>query len=369
MIFNFISIILGFSFFFYLFSKFPLIEDEVDQEDRHSKDPLVSIIIPARNEELNLPNLLNDLDNQKYKIDEIICVDDDSTDATAKIIEDSGAKYLNINYLPSGWKGKTWACQNGAKEASGDLLLFVDADVRLSPSAVKLLVKHYKKYGNPISVQPYHNVEKKHEYFSLFFNMIQICSTSLSIYKAKKHVGFYGPVLLISKNLFLKYDGYEAVKNSVIEDFNLGKFYNSKHIVIDLLMGGGKIKFKMYPNSIFEVVEGWSKNFSSGAISIKLSLFVLIFFWLVYLTVLPYEFFRSIVNKNYLLTLFTLLIYILTIFKMNSSLKKIGSYPFIVSIIYPVYLLFFHIVFFYSLFGTYLFKTTKWKGRNMKEDK
>jgi len=368
MIFNFISIILGFFFFFYLFSKFPLIGDEINQVEKHSKDPSISIIIPARNEEHNLPNLLKDLDKQKYRIDEIICVDDDSTDTTAKIIKDSGAKYLNINYLPSGWKGKTWACQNGAKIASGDLLLFVDADVRFSSRAVRLLVNHYQKNKNPISVQPYHQVEKRHEYFSLFFNMIQICSTSLSIHKAKKHVGFYGPVLLISKDLFLKYDGYEAVKNSVIEDFNLGKFYNSKHIIIDLLMGGKEIKFKMYPNSIFEVVEGWSKNFSSGAISIKLTLFVLIFFWLVYLTVLPYEFFRSIVNKNYFLTFFTLIIYILTIFKINSSLKKIGSYPFVVSVIYPVYLLFFHVVFFYSLIGTYIIKTTKWKGRNMKEE-
>ena len=366
MVFNYFSIIIGFIFFYFLFHKFPLLEDEEKNISESLNNHSISIIIPARNKESNLPNILKDLKNQNQKIHEIICVDDDSTDSTAKIIKESRVNYLNINTLPNGWKGKTWACQNGAKKATGDLLLFIDSDVRLSPSAIKCLLSHYEKNGNPISIQPYHTVEKKHEYFSLFFNLIQICATSLSVYKAKKHIGFYGPVLLISKELFLKNGGYEAVKNSVIEDFNLGKFYNKKNIVIDLIMGGKHIKFKMYPNSFFEVFEGWSKNFSSGSISISLNLFALIFFWIVYLTVLPFEFVHSFIIKNYFLSLLTLIIYILTALKINKSAKKIGSYPLFVGVIYPIYLLVFHLIFFYSLLGTYVFKTTKWKGRNMK---
>jgi 4,4'-diaponeurosporenoate glycosyltransferase len=366
MIFNYISIFLGFIFFYYLFYSFPFIENEEENIDNLSSTHSISIIIPARNEESNLPNILKDLKNQNYNVNEIICVDDDSTDSTAKIIKDSGAKYLNINTLPKGWKGKTWACQNGAKAANGDLLLFIDADVRLSSSAVKYMLKHYEKNGNPISIQPFHIVEKKHEYFSLFFNLIQICSTSLSVYKAKKHVGFYGPVLLISRKLFLEIGGYEAVKDSVIEDFNLGKFYNNKNIVIDLILGGKNIKFKMYPNSFSQVIEGWSKNFSSGSISISLNLFVLIFFWIVYLTVLPFELIHSFVLGYYFLSFITLVIYILTAIKINKTAQKVGSYPLYVGIIYPIYLLVFHLIFFYSLLGTYVFKSTKWKGRNMK---
>jgi hypothetical protein len=53
------------------------------------------------------------------------------------------------------------------------------------------------------------------------------------VYKSKKHIGFYGPVLLIPRKLFLEHEVYESVKNSVIEDFNLGKFYNKKNIIIE----------------------------------------------------------------------------------------------------------------------------------------
>lgn len=366
MLFNYFSLILGFIFFYYLFYKFPLLEDEKEVLDESLSNYSISIIIPARNEQSNLPNILEDLKKQDYKIHEIICVDDDSTDSTAEIIKKSGSKYLNIHSLPEGWKGKTWACQNGAKIATGDILLFIDADVRFSSSAVKSLINHFEKNGNPISVQPYHKVEKKHEFFSLFFNLIQICATSLSIYKSKKHIGFYGPVLLIPRKLFLDNGGYEVVKDSVIEDFSLGKYYNKLNIIIDLILGGNQIKFKMYPNSFNEVLEGWSKNFSSGSISISLKLFVLIFFWIVYLTVLPFEIVRSFTLKNYILSLITITIYLLTVLKIHKSADKIGSYPLFVCIIYPLYLLVFHLIFFYSLLGTYVFKTTKWKGRKMK---
>ncbi len=366
MLYNYFFIIIGLIVFFYLFYKFPLLEEESEEREEKTPEHSISIIIPVRNEELNLPNILADLKKQNYNIHEIICVDDGSTDSSANIIKESGAKYLNIETLPSHWKGKTWACQNGALSATGDLLLFIDSDVRFSQSAVKHLVNHYDRCKNPISVQPYHIVTKKHEYFSLFFNLIQICVTSLSIFHSKKHVGFYGPVLLIPRKLFIDHGGYEAVKNSVIEDFNLGKYYNSINVVIDLILGGKEIKFSMYPTSISQVIEGWSKNFSSGAISIKFSLFVLVFFWIAYLTALPIELMRSLILKNSISSVILIIIYIISVFKINSSIKKIGSYPLYVSCIYPIYLLAFHLIFFYSLLGTYVFKSTKWKGRNMK---
>ena len=148
--FNYFSIFVGFITFYYLFYKFPMLDSDKNDEEIIKKK--ISIIIPARNEEKNLPNLLKDLQNQKYKVHEIICVDDGSTDSTAEIIKENGAKYLNIKDLPDGWKGKTWACQNGAKVATGDLLLFIDADVRFSSDALSSLVNHYEKKGNPISI-------------------------------------------------------------------------------------------------------------------------------------------------------------------------------------------------------------------------
>ena len=175
--FNHLTIIIGFVFGILLFYKLPDLKKAKLKSD--DKELSVSVIIPARNEEKNLPNILADLKNQTYDIQEIICVDDNSEDNTAQVIVDYGMKYVKLSTLPGGWKGKTWACQNGASIASGEVLIFIDADVRLSNYAIERLVKRFIKNQTSISIQPYHTVKKHHEFFSLFFNMIQLCSTSI----------------------------------------------------------------------------------------------------------------------------------------------------------------------------------------------
>ena len=218
--FNYYTIIIGIMISFVLFFKMPKLQK--NNTDTHLK---VSVIIPARNEEDNLPAILGDLKKQSYNIHEIICVDDNSTDATARIIQEYGAKYIKIDGLPKGWKGKPWACQQGARAAKGEVLVFLDADVRLAESAISSLAYRYEASGKPVSVQPYHAVKKPHEFFSLFFSLIKICGTALSIIGIKKTFGLYGPVFLIQKKLFDRYGGFEAVKDDVAEDLNLGRFY------------------------------------------------------------------------------------------------------------------------------------------------
>ena len=86
------------------------------------------MIIPARNEAHNLPRLLESLASQSVQPREVIVVDDGSTDDTAEIARRHGAEVLVSKPLPEGWRGKPWACHQGAEAASGDLLCFVDAD-------------------------------------------------------------------------------------------------------------------------------------------------------------------------------------------------------------------------------------------------
>ena len=85
----------------------------------------ISVIIPARNEERSLPSLLSSLHNQTLKPDEIIVVDDNSEDATAEVAEKGWAKVIHAKALPEGWHGKAWACWTGAKEAQGEILVFL----------------------------------------------------------------------------------------------------------------------------------------------------------------------------------------------------------------------------------------------------
>jgi chlorobactene glucosyltransferase len=98
--------------------------------------PLVSIIVPARNESVNISVCVASLLNSLYPKSEIVVVDDGSVDGTGdivRILADHAGGRLRLvegNPLPEGWLGKPWACWQGYRQAAGDLLLFTDADTR-----------------------------------------------------------------------------------------------------------------------------------------------------------------------------------------------------------------------------------------------
>jgi 4,4'-diaponeurosporenoate glycosyltransferase len=107
--------------------------------NRNTHGPSISVIIPARNEEHALPNLLDSLSCQLSGEDEVIVVDDHSEDNTKKVAENSGVKVLESLPTPEGWIGKTWACYQGASVASGEILVFLDADTVLEKNGLKNL--------------------------------------------------------------------------------------------------------------------------------------------------------------------------------------------------------------------------------------
>jgi len=361
--FNFYTIIIGFIVGFMLFFKFPRLRN--GKVDSMLSEIDISVIIPARNEEENLPCILRDLRKQTHHIHEIICVDDDSDDATEQIIREYGAKYVKVDELPTGWRGKPWACQNGSKVATGDVLVFLDADVRLSITALQSLARRHQETGKPVSVQPYHTVRKPHEFFSLFFTLIKISATGMSILGVKKTVGLYGPVFLVQKKLFDRYHGFEAVKDSVTEDLDLGRMYYKNGIEINLLMGNDEIRFRMYPNSFKDLFEGWSKNFSRGSLSIRWWTLILIFVWVASLNAVPLEIALNIANETYQPLIILSGIYLLFSSMLYRIAYRSGSYPMYVCLLYPLFLIVFEVVFLYSIIATFITKTTTWKGRKL----
>ena len=101
--------------------------------------PLVSVLVPARNEAQNIEGCLNSLLNQGYEPYEVIALDDESQDATPEILHrlsqgDTRLKVLSGQPLPYGWVGKNWACFQLSQAAQGELMLFVDADTRHHPA-------------------------------------------------------------------------------------------------------------------------------------------------------------------------------------------------------------------------------------------
>ena len=100
--------------------------------------PRVSIIIPARNEADSIEAVVRSILASSYRPFELLIVDDRSTDATATIVErlaaeDDRVRHIRGEPLPAGWFGKPWACFQGYREATGDLLLFTDADTTHEP--------------------------------------------------------------------------------------------------------------------------------------------------------------------------------------------------------------------------------------------
>ena len=99
----------------------------------------MSIVVPARNEATTLPDLLASLGALDPAPHEVIVVDDGSEDGTAEVARTRGVDVHSVPGPPEGWLGKPWACQQGARRATGDLLLFLDADVQLSADALPRL--------------------------------------------------------------------------------------------------------------------------------------------------------------------------------------------------------------------------------------
>ena len=116
---------------------------------------LVSVLIPVRNEELNIGNLLSDLQKQDYPNIEIIVFDDQSTDNTSEIVKqfmesDNRIKLIRSMELPSGWLGKNYACHEMSKHAKGNYLLFLDADVSLKRRIIFLqyIIYPHRQHGS-----------------------------------------------------------------------------------------------------------------------------------------------------------------------------------------------------------------------------
>ncbi len=106
----------------------------------------LSIIIPARNEERNLTFLLESLQLQNATF-EVIVVDDNSTDDTEMVAKAFGVKVVHPGALPAGWLGKSWACWNGAREAKGSVLLFLDADITIEKDGIEKVFFYYQQHG------------------------------------------------------------------------------------------------------------------------------------------------------------------------------------------------------------------------------
>jgi 4,4'-diaponeurosporenoate glycosyltransferase len=326
----------------------------------------LSVVIPARNEEHTLPLLLSDLRSQTLQPLEIICVDDESEDGTAGVIRAAGARYVRAEGRPEGWLGKSWACQCGAREASGSLILFLDADVRLSPDALASLVAEHLKHGGAVSVQPRHRLKRFYEHFSMYFNIVLIGCTGIGLPFRMRPIGMFGPVLLMPRALYEEHGGHEKVRGRVLEDFMLGRYYQKRKVPLSLRLGGSSVSFRMYAEGFRSLWQGWTKNVFSGAISTPVPLLLGVVLWLTGSTALVIQFIQAAVAADPLWLPVYGALYLAYCVHLMFVARRVGTFHPLACLFYPVFLLGFHVMFLVSAFRKLVLRRAVWKGRRIR---
>jgi 4,4'-diaponeurosporenoate glycosyltransferase len=310
----------------------------------------VSIIIPVRNEEHNLPTLLRSLASQPVKPREIIVLDDGSTDRTAELARQLGARVINSQPLPEGWRGKTWACHQGAQAATGDLLLFVDADTWFEPDGLVRILSGYS--GGAFSVGPYHAVRKPYEQLSLFFNLNMNVGTVPQ--------GLFGQMLLVDRESYRRGGGHESVKGRILENFRLAEKFRAAGILVRSEGGRGTFSFRMYPNGLRELIAGWTKGFASGASQTPRGTLLVVVAWMIGLMLAPLGW--AITGNTWSWGA----IYLLCAGQVAWFSRLVGAFRWYTALLYPVPLIFFFAVFARSAMRSG--KAVTWKGREIRAD-
>lgn len=346
---------------FILFYRFPILTGE----NINPEPDTISVIIPARNEQENLAALLKDLKNQTMPLDEVICVDDNSEDLTAEVAKSFNVVIISVQDKPEDWTGKAWACQVGANKAGGQLFLFLDADVRLHPDAVKKLVTAHQKYNSALSVQPYHQTRKPYEQLSLFFNLILIAANGVGLFFPVKNIGLFGPVILIDRVNYKSIGGHFSARDSIVDDLVLGENMRAHNIKYKLFLGGGLIAFRMYSSGLKQLIQGWTKNFATGAGKTPIGLMVMVILWMGTCIYAAYSLALSTINLIMPEIAIFLLLYLIIVLQLWRAAAQIGNFNKLTIMLYPLPLLFFLLMFLLSIYKKIFQRSAAWKGRKI----
>ena len=201
------------------------------KKNKH-ETPKVSIILPARNEEKFIGDCLDSLLNQDYTNYEIIAINDSSEDSTGKLIKKYAKKFpklisVDARPKPEGWIGKNWACMEGYKKATGDLLLFTDSDTKHATPALSLAVSHLLSLEldaltvipKMLCLDPITKITLP--VISIF---LHTRFSALRVNDTTKNTGyFFGSFYIIKKSTYDSVGTHESVKEELIEDGALGK--------------------------------------------------------------------------------------------------------------------------------------------------
>lgn len=227
--------------------------------------PLVSIIVPARNEEAVLGRLLTSLQSIDYPAYEVIVVDDCSTDQTAAIATSfPGVRLIRGAERPPGWNGKQWACEQGGRAALGSYLLFTDADTEHKPGSLKALMASFQRTGaQGMTGLPEHQCPDLWEKLCGPFHVMLLAATHPYGKGRIGQVYAIGQYLCFERAMYEKMGGHGRVRDSWVEDIPLAHALLKDGGRWHVYRGAPLFSVRMYA-SCGEFIKGWRRNFRAG---------------------------------------------------------------------------------------------------------
>lgn len=236
--------------------------------------PLVSVVVPARNESRNIERCVRSILSTRYVPVEVIVVDDHSTDDTGAIarrlaVADPRLRVIDAPDLAAGWFGKQWACAAGARVARGALLCFTDADTTHAPDLLPRAVNALLARGADLLTVAGHQ-----EMRGFWERVIQPQMFALlsARYGGTEHVSratrptdaiANGQFILVRREAYEAMGGHERLRDLVAEDMAMAQEFVRAGRRIALVMGVGQLSTHMYAG-LGELVRGWRKNIYAG---------------------------------------------------------------------------------------------------------
>ena len=259
-------------------------------------NPRVSIIVPARNEERDVESSLTSLLQLDYDNYEIIAVDDRSTDATGRIMERVAAsanqrlRVIHHRELPSGWLGKTHAMWTAANQASGEWLLFTDADVLFKPDSVRRALAYAEaEKADHVVLFPQMLMKTPGEYMMIaFFQSMFVFGHrpwKVADPKSRDHIGV-GAFNLVRRNAYETVGTYKRLRMEVVDDMKLGKVVKNAGFAQRNVFGGDLISIR-WARGAMGVVDNLTKNFFA-VLSFQLWRTLISAFGLAFLNLMPF---------------------------------------------------------------------------------
>ncbi len=249
----------------------------LDEEsaDAPADAPLVSVIVPARNEAHNIARCVTSILATSYPRLELIVVDDSSADDTAAVARragngDSRLRVVQNPTLPEGWFGKQWACTTGSTEARGEVVLFTDADTHHSPDLVTRSVNAMRRTGADMF-----SVAGRQELGGFWEKLIQPQMFSIlsmryggtesvnnARYATEKIAN--GQCIFFKRSSYDEIGGHGSVRSVVGEDMMLAQTVFARGKKLVLMLGVDQLSTRMY-TSLRDLINGWRKNvFAAG---------------------------------------------------------------------------------------------------------